>query len=248
MPFVADSLWRNLVSADESVFLVPWPEAGEIDDALLAEVADLRRVVELGRRARESSGLRGRQPLRRLIVHGAEGARSHADEIAEELRVKEVEFGEVDATELLVKPNLPVLGPKLGKELGAVRAALQAGEFEDLGDGRFRVGDRELGPDEVLVERRGLEGWAVESEPGLTVALDTTLDAALELEGRVYDLIHTLNRMRKDAGLDLTERIRVTLSSADADLLEHSERIKQETLAVDVQTDGDLTKPKIAKA
>jgi isoleucyl-tRNA synthetase len=248
MPFVADHLWRNLVSEDESVFLVPWPEPGEVDEALLAEVADLRRVVDLGRRAREASGRKGRQPLRRIVVEGAPGARSHADEIAEELRVKEVEFGEIEATELLVKPNLPVLGPKLGKELGAVRAALHAGEFEELGDGHFRVGEHELGPDEVLVERRGLEGWAVASEPGLTVALDTALDAGLELEGRVLDLIHTLNGMRKDAGLELTDRIRVTLSATDADLLEHSDRIKQETLAVDLQTDGDLTQPQIAKA
>ena len=74
--------------------------------------------------------------------------------------MKEVEFGHVDA-ELRVKPHLPVLGPKLGKELGAVRAALQAGEFEELGGGRFRAAGHELGPDEVLVERAGKEGWAV---------------------------------------------------------------------------------------
>ena len=114
--------------------------------------------------------------------------------------MKEVEFGHVEATELHVKPHLPVLGPKLGKELGAVRAALAAGEFEQLDGGGFRVLGHELGPDEVLVERSGKEGWAVASDEGVTVALDTTLDAELELEGRVYDLIHTLNSMRKDAG------------------------------------------------
>ena len=63
----------------------------------------------------------------------------------------------------------------------------------------------------MLVERSGKEGWAVASDDGVTVALDTTLDAELELEGRVYDLIHTLNSMRKDAGLELTDRIAVTL-------------------------------------
>ena len=74
--------------------------------------------------------------------------------------MKEVELGHVDA-ELRVKPHLPALGPKLGKELGAVRAALQAGDFEELGGGRFRAAGHELGPDEVLVERAGKEGWAV---------------------------------------------------------------------------------------
>src|SRR6185436_12602308 len=61
MPFLAEHLWRNLVSADESVFLAPWPEAGEVDDTLLAEVAEVRRVVELGRQARAASGLTLRQ-------------------------------------------------------------------------------------------------------------------------------------------------------------------------------------------
>ena len=131
-----------------------------------------------------------RQPLRRLVVQGADGARAHADEIADELRVKEVEFGEVEATELRVKPNLPVLGPKLGKELASVRAALEAGDFEQLGGGRLRVDGHELAPEEVLVERRGREGWAVAGEDGLTVALDLALDPELELEGRVLDLIH----------------------------------------------------------
>jgi isoleucyl-tRNA synthetase len=248
MPFVAEHLWRDLVVDGESVFLATWPEPGELDEELLAEVAALRRVVDLGRRARDASGLKGRQPLRRLVVQGADVARSHADEIREELSVKEVEFGDVGATELVVRPNLPVLGPKLGKELGALRASLEAGEFEELADGRFRVGARELEADEVLVERRGREGWAVASEPGLTVALDTTLDAELELEGRVRDLIHEVNRMRKDAKLELTDRIALTLPASEADLLTHADWIKQETLAIEVETDGDLPGPRIAKA
>ena len=119
-----------------------------------------------------------------------------------------------------MKPHLPALGPKLGKELGAVRAALAAGDFEQLEGGGFRVLGHDLGPDEVLVERSGKEGWAVASEEGVTVALDTTLDAELELEGRVYDLIHTLNGMRKEQGLELTDRITVTLPQADADLID----------------------------
>jgi isoleucyl-tRNA synthetase len=251
-PFLAEHLWQNLVrgveGAPDSVHLAGWPSPVAVDDALLAEVADVRRVVELGRQARSASQLKLRQPLRRLVVEGAALARGHADEIADELRVKEVEFGQVDAQELMVKPNLPVLGPKLGKGLGAVRAALAAGEFEDLGEGRFRAAGHDLGPDEVLVERRGREGWAVASDEGVTVALDTTLDEELLREGRVYDLIHRINSLRKEQGLDLTDRITVTLPAADADLLAHAEWIKRETLAVDVTTNGDLAAPEVAKA
>jgi isoleucyl-tRNA synthetase len=238
MPFIAEHLWRNLVSSEESVFLAPWPDVADVDETLLAEVAEVRRVVELGRQARAASGLTLRQPLRRLVVAGAEEARSHVDEIAEELRVKNVEFGEVDASELRVKPDLRVLGPKLGAALRDVRAALQEGRFEELEGGRFRVdGDLVLEPDEVFVERVGREGWAVASDDGLTVALDTTLDDELRLERRVLDLIHQVNAMRREAGLELTDRIRLWVP--DGDLLAYEERIKEDTLAVGVEL-GEL--------
>jgi isoleucyl-tRNA synthetase len=101
----------------------------------------------------------------------------------------------------------------------------------------------------VLVERRGKEGWAVASEDGVTVALDTRLDPELELEGRVLDLVHRLNSMRKEAGLELTDRISVTLPSSESDLLEqHAEWIKDEVLAVSIDADGGATEPQIAKA
>ena len=237
VPFLTDHLWRNLVlDGPESVHLAGWPEVEEADQELLVEMGAVRRVVELGRQARAQSGLKLRQPLRRLVVQGADEAAGHAGEIGEELSVKEVEFGPVEATELRVKPNLPVLGPKLGKELRAVRAALEAGQFEELGDGRLRVDGHELGPDEVLVERRGKDGWAVAGEDGLTVALDLALDPELELEGRVRDFVHQINTMRKEAGLELTDRIAITLPQAQSELLEHEDWIKRETLAVDVAT------------
>jgi isoleucyl-tRNA synthetase len=253
MPFLTEHLWQVLVRGADgdpptSVHLAGWPEAPEPDDALLREVAEVRRVVGLGHQARAASQLKLRQPLRRLVVEGAPLAAAHADELREELRVKEVEYGHVAATELHVKPHLPVLGPKLGKELGAVRAALAAGEFEQLEGGGFRVLGHDLGADEVLVERSGKVGWAVASDEGVTVALDTTLDPELELEGRVYDLIHTLNSMRKEQGLELTDRITVTLPQADADLVaEHADWIKAEVLAVSLETDG-VAAPQIAKA
>jgi isoleucyl-tRNA synthetase len=248
MPFLADHLWRNLAAplegAPASVFLAPWPQARERDEQLLAEVAEVRRVVELGRQARGDIKLR--QPLRRLVVQGAGLSQKHADEIAEELRVKEVEFGAVEASELRVKPNLPVLGPKLGKELGPVRAALQAGEFEQLEGGGFRVNGRDLAPEEVLVERTGREGWALATDERLTVALTTELDDELRLEGRVLDLIHRLNTMRKEAGLALTDRITVVLPESDADLLAHEAWIKEEVLATEIRTDG-ISEPQITR-
>jgi isoleucyl-tRNA synthetase len=242
MPFLTDHLWRNLVAgacegAPDSVHLAGWPAVEEPDEELLAEMAQARLVAELGRRARDASGLKLRQPVRRLVVEGAPLAERHADVVRDELRVKELAFEPVEA-ELRVKPNLPALGPRLGKELGPVRQALQAGEFEQLGDGRFRVLGHELGPEEVLVERSGRDGWSVASEGGVTVALDTALDPELEREGRMLDLVRLLNSMRKDSGLDLTDRIRVTLPESARELLQFEEQIKAEVLAVEIRVDG----------
>jgi isoleucyl-tRNA synthetase len=255
MPFLAEHLWLNVVAgavddAPESVFLAGWPEPVEalVDESLVGEIAETRQVVELGRQARATSGLKLRQPLRRMVVQGAAGAAQHAAEIGEELRVKDVEFGQVEATELVVKPNLPMLGPKLGKELGAVRSALLEGRFDELEDGRFRVDGHELEADEVLVERRGREGWAVAGDDGVTVAIDTSLDPELELEGRGFDLIHRLNTMRKDAGLELTDRIVVRLPRTSSDLIErHGEWIAREVLATSVELD-DVDEPELAKS
>jgi isoleucyl-tRNA synthetase len=238
LPFLADHLWRTLVpDGPDSVHLAGWPEEAEADGTVLEEMAEVRRVVELGRQARSQSGIKLRQPLRRLVVQGAAAAEAHAGEIGEELSVKEVEFGPVDATELRVKPNLPVLGPKLGKELAAVRAKLEAGEFEELDGGRLRVDGHELTPDEILVERRGKEGWAVAGEDGLTVALDLTLDEQLELEGRAREAIHAVNTMRKVAGLEITDRIVLTLPG---ELAEHQDWIARETLAERVEPGDEL--------
>jgi isoleucyl-tRNA synthetase len=236
MPFLTDHLWRNLVpDGPESVHLAGWPGVAEPDRALLAEIDEVRRVVTLAHQARASSGLKLRQPLRRLIVEGANGASAHADEIADEVRAKAVEFGAVEA-QLLVKPNLPVLGPRLGKELPAIRQALQAGEFEELEGGRFRVAGHELEPNEVLVERSGREGFAVASESGLTVALDTELDDELLLEGRAYDLIRTVNQLRKDEGFQIMDRIVLTVPESERDVVEaHGDWVAREVLATEIR-------------
>jgi isoleucyl-tRNA synthetase len=241
LPFVTDHLWRTLVlDGAESVHLAGWPEVAPPDRAFLAEIAEVRRVVDLGRQARSSSGIKLRQPLRRLVVEGA-SLDGHADEVADELRVKAVELGQVEAVELRVKPNLPVLGPKLGPELGAVRDALAAGEFEELPGGRFRVAGHELEADEVLVERGGREGWAVASGGGVTVALDLGLDDELRLEGEAYELIHRVNSLRKEQGFELTDRIVLTVPEEQRNLVErHGDWIAREVLATDTRVGEEL--------
>ena len=105
--------------------------------------------------------------------------------------------------------------------------------------GRFRAAGYELEPDEVLVERLGREGYAVASADGVTVALDTTLDDELLLEGRVRNLIRQVNSMRKEQGLELTDRIVLTVPSELEPLLRWEDRIKTEVLAVEIRLDGD---------
>jgi isoleucyl-tRNA synthetase len=252
MPFLAEHLWQTLVrdvcpEAPTSVHLAGWPDAADVDDELLGQMADVREVVGLGHQARQAAGIKVQQPLRRLVVEGAQPAAAHRDEIRDELRVKDVVFGAVDA-ELRIKPNLPALGPRLGAALGEVRAALAAGEFEELGEGRFRAAGHELGPDEVLVERAGREGWAVQAADGVTVALELGIDDELDRERRVYELIRRVNTMRKEAGLELTDRIDLVVPAADGDLLEHAEWIARETLARTVTESVEVDDPAITRA
>jgi isoleucyl-tRNA synthetase len=243
MPFLTEHLWQALVrdaeGAPASVFLAGWPAPVGADAALLAEVAEVRQVVELGRRARSTAGIANRQPLGRLAVYGAPLAERHRDEIAEELRVEDVRFEAGEAARVRFKPNLPVLGPRLGRQLPAVRAALEAGRYE-LDGGDVLVEGERLSGDDLLRERTPVnEGWVVAAEGEASVELDPSLNDGLRERGRVYELIHAVNSMRRDQGLELTDRIRLTLPATDADLLaDHAEWIKRETLAVSVEADG----------
>jgi isoleucyl-tRNA synthetase len=239
MPFLADHLWANLVRGREaSIFLAGWPDVPEADTALLAEMSEVRRVVELGRQARSTSDLKLRQPLRTMVVAGSGLAITHIDEIADELRVKEVVFGDVEASELRVKPNLRVLGPKLGAALPDVRTALAEGRFEELEGGRFQVDGHVLEPEEVLVERIGKEGWAVATDGVVTVALDTRLDDELRLEARLNDLLRDIQNLRKDSGLEITDRIRLWIP--EEQLLQFADHIADETLAASVAFGPEL--------
>src|SRR6185436_9445183 len=114
-----------------------------------------------------------------------------------------------NAARVRYKPNLKLLGPRLGSKLPAVRKALEEGRFELVLGEKLLVEGETLEPDEVLTEReQANEGWAAASEGDLTIELDTELDDELLLEGRVRDLIRQLNEMRKNAGFEVTDRIR----------------------------------------
>jgi isoleucyl-tRNA synthetase len=247
-PFLAEHLWQYLVAgpcpgAPESVFLAGWPEPCEIDDELVAQMAAVRQVVELGRRARGQARLKVRQPLRALVVEGAADIKAYLPEIADELRVKQVALDRIEASGLRVRPNFPVLAPRLGASMPLVKNALDAGEFRELDGGRFEVLGHVLEPNEVFVERLEKAGWAVVSEGGVTVALDATLDDELVREGRVYELIHLVNTLRKEAGLGLSDRIVLTLPESDRDLLVYKDWIAAEVLATSVHIgqDGQVT-------
>jgi isoleucyl-tRNA synthetase len=175
-----------------------------------------------------------------MYVRGSTLARTHVDELTGELNVKVVLFDEGPVASVQLKPNLPVLGPRLGAKLRDVKAALDSGDYEELGDGRVRAAGEELGPDDVLRgERLSVDGFVMAADDVVSVALSTELDDELRLEKRVRDLIRAINVMRKEVGLAITDRIVVTLDSADADLVSaHAEWIKQETLAVELRVDG----------
>jgi isoleucyl-tRNA synthetase len=258
MPFLTEHLWRELVAetdadAPESVFLAGWPELIEQyrDEKLLLEVAEARRVVELAHAARQKAGMKLRQPLRRLVVATSEPAKRslvsrQAEELAGELRVKEVAIAESadEVAELRATPRLDIVGPRFGPNLPELRRLLAEGSFQ-VQNGSLRAGAFVLAPGEFTVEYAPREGWAVAHETDYVVAVDTRLDEELELEGRVLDLIHMIQRLRKEAGLEITDRVVVTVPANAEGLLAHEEWIKAETLATRIQLGDGLA---VAKA
>jgi isoleucyl-tRNA synthetase len=258
MPFLSEHLWRNLVAetdadAPESVFLAGWPEHVDRyrDEKLLMEVAEARRVVELAHAARQKAGMKLRQPLRSLVVVTSEPAKRllvsrQVDELAGELRVKRVKFAENahEVAELRATPRLDIVGPRFGPNLPELRRLLAEGTFQ-VQNGSLRAGAFVLAPGEFTLEYSPREGWAVAHETDYVVAVDTRLDEELELEGRVLDLIHTIQRLRKEAGLEITDRVVLTVPADAEALLAHEEWIKAETLATRIEVGDGLA---VAKA
>jgi isoleucyl-tRNA synthetase len=251
MPFLAEHLWRNLVArpcagAPESVFLAGWPatQADLLDRGILDEVSAARQAIELGRAARQSAGIKLRQPLRQVVVAALDPERRewvarHVEEVGGELNVKEVSFAAEpgDAARMKATPRLDLVGPRFGADLPVLRRLLAEGSFE-LVDGKLRAGDFELVSGEFSLEYVPHEGWAVAQDADFVVAVDTRLDDALRLEGRALDLIHAIQRLRKDAGFEITDRIEIRFDGGEG--LEevfaaHGDRIANETLAVRIE-------------
>jgi isoleucyl-tRNA synthetase len=256
MPFLTEHLWACLVTdpiedAPDSVHLAGWPVApAKVDTDLLTEMATVRRVVETGRRARMEANIKLRQPLRRVVVRGADAARGHESEIAEELRVKEVSFDAETALDVTVKPNFPVAGPRLGAKIKEVAAALERGDYQLREDGGVDVAGETLRPEEVVrTERVILDGWVVAHDGGVSVAVDPALDPELVLEGRALELIRALNEQRKQEDLALTDRVRLRLPAEYADLVDvHGDWIAAEVLATEIEIDPDLDRPVLIRS
>ena len=258
-PFLSEHVYQNLVrnvdpGAPESVHMTAWPgvPAEWRDPDLLFEFDVVQKVVGLGRAARAQTGFRTRQPLGRLLLRvpddaAAAAAGRHRDQILEELNVKELEFIARDAelVEYRIKPNLPRIGKRYGKLVPAIRAALAAADGAAIAAaaaaGRgftVEAGGETLkfGPDDVLVETSSAEGFACAEEGGYLVALDTRLDDALVREGLARELVRTVQDARKQAGLEVSDRIALSITGSQAveqALSEYRDYVMHETLAVD---------------
>lgn len=238
-PFIADAVHRGLTG--ETAHLADWPIANEnqIDRNLSAEIAAARQIISLGLAIRAREKVKVRQPLAGATIalpQGLDraGLLRHADEIREELNVKNLDCV-IDAGELAhqtVAVNARAAGPRLGGRIQEIIKAAKAGEFEIVADG-VRVGGELLTGDEVSVGWQGREGLAVESANGIVVALDTTLTFELVLEGQARDLVRAIQDLRKDAGYEVSDRIELSLTGAEPILAaaELASYIAEETLA-----------------
>jgi isoleucyl-tRNA synthetase len=234
-PFVAEALYQNLVlgadpEAPDSVHLADWPlhEERLVDEGLSRRMAAARRVVALGRAARNAAAVKNRQPLREVVVVDesseggdlAEGVGDLKDIVLDELNVKTLRFGAAeDVTHYDLKPNLGVVGPKYGRLVPGIRRALaeappSVGARAAAGEAvavEVEGEDVTLSPEELLVEPTEREGFALAREGGLSVALDVRLDGKLEDEGLVRELVHKVQNLRRDAGFEIEEGISVGL-------------------------------------
>jgi len=255
-PFVAEELYQNLVrsvdaSAPESVHLCAWPVVDDdaIDAGVSFDMAAARRVVELGRAARNGAAVKTRQPLAEVVLAlpeaEAQAVERLRDVVLDELNVKDLRFvgGEEELVAYVVKPDLKVLGPKLGKQLGLLQAALKEADAAALvaavrADGVVVVtlpdGAVSLSEDDLLIETGSPVGYRVESEAGRIVALRTDVDEALREEGLARELIHAVQLARKAADLRIEDTISLTLDVPE-ELRPPAERhratIMSETLA-----------------
>ncbi|WP_170977951.1 isoleucine--tRNA ligase [Blastococcus sp. CCUG 61487] len=268
-PFVTDEVWSRAVlpglgpDAPDSVHLAAWPSVDEDarDDALVAQVDLVRRLVELGRSARTGAKVRTRQPLARAAVAAPGWAQLPRDlvaEVADELNVTElVELSAVgELVDVSVKVDFRAVGRRLGKQVQAVAQAVAAADPAEL-TAAYRAGTATVDVDgapvtladgDLIVTETPREGWTVASGTGLTVALDLTLTPELERAGLVREVIRAVQETRKKSGLEVTDRIRLWWGTDDEQLrralTEHGDQLAREVLATTVlagteAADGD---------
>ena len=251
-PFVADEIYENLDGSEPSVHLCDFPAPAERDEQLEQDMRVVRDAVELGRAARAHAKLKVRQPLGEAVVVAADREREAIERLerllTDELNVKSLRFVS-EADELgrfELKPNYRALGPRFGKHMPQVAAAIAA-----LDPGRLRAGEEvgvnvdgtehHIGPDDVQMVLQPLEGYQVERSGTHAVALNTELDDELRREGLAREVVHAVQAARKQAGLRVEDRIALTLAG-DSELLDaaqaHEAYVIGETLAVEVAYDG----------
>jgi len=266
-PFLADEIHLNLAGGEagetgeqpDSVHLrdFPEPDPALADPELETGMEAVRLTVELGRAARAQAKAKVRQPLRRAVIVASDAEReaieARADLVTAELNVKELDFvsEEADLVTYAVKPNYRSLGPRFGKRMPQVAAAVEALDAahvaKSLAAGH-EVGinidgaDHTLTPEDMTLALQPLDGYEVEAEAGHAVALQLELDDELRREGLAREIVHAVQIARKDAGLDITDRIALSLGG-DGELLEaareHATYLAGEVLATSVAYDAD---------
>ncbi|MEO1037097.1 MAG: isoleucine--tRNA ligase [Pseudomonadota bacterium] len=259
VPFIAEHVYQNLArrrdaDAPLSVHMTNWPtvDASYRDDELLRAIDVVQKVVSLGRAARSQSGVKTRQPLAEVRVRlpNADDARyidEHQQQVLDELNIKSIRFIARDdqLVEYRIKPKLPRIGKLYGKLVPAIRQALaeangaiiaaacEAGaEFEIEIDGE----PLRLGADDVLIETESAAGFACAEDAGYLVALDTTLSAELVVEGRARELVRAIQEARKQAGLEVSDRIALGVSGGaklTETLAHYRQLVMDETLAAE---------------
>ena len=234
IPFMTEDIYQNLVrtvdkDAPLSIHLCDFPEVKEemIDPQLEKDMAEVLDIVVLGRAARNASAIKNRQPIGTMFVKADSELNEFYKEIIEdELNVKEVEFKEdvSDLTSYTFKPQLRILGPKYGKQLGQISKALagidgSAAKKQLDSEGVLTIevndGKIDLVPEELLITMTQKEGYVSQADRGVTVVLDTNLTPELIEEGFVREIISKVQTMRKEAGFEVTDHILVCASGND---------------------------------
>ena len=229
IPFMTEEIYQNLVrgidkDAPESIHLCLFPEVNEdqIDTELEQNMDHVLKLVVMGRACRNTSNIKNRQPIGEMFVKaGFDLPEFYQEIVADELNVKNVKFTEDvrDFTSYNFKPQLKTVGPKYGKMLGGIKAALDSvdgnaamDELNADGSLKLDVNGQEitLFREDLLIETAQIEGYVSENDNGITVVLDTNLTPELLEEGFVREIISKVQTMRKEADFEVMDRIRVT--------------------------------------